>query len=385
MTIPNAPAFSTSEYRRRLEATWRGMTERGLDGLVLFSPSNIYYLAGMDSENLFDLQALIVPVEADPVLVIFDFERGRFENSSWLPKPAIYGGFDDPIATVAAALRELRLDDQRLGVEQRLPWLSPHHFLRLRAELPRATIEDAFGVVERVRLVKSEDEIALMRRAAALTDAGVMAGYRAIATGVRDSEVAAAIAEALYREGSETVCWGPVVAAGYRSGVAHSTFNGYTIQPGDAVFLEVTGVQKRYTGPLMRTAVVGKATPEQRRLGQVSADAVAAIIEAARAGVPARTVAQAGLRFIAPVEREVVFHYYLGYPVGIGYPPSWIESLGFFLRTDNPAPLAAGMVFHLPMSLRVAGRHGICLSHTMLVTPSGGVPLSTSPAQLAEL
>lgn len=385
MSIPKQPAFSITEYRRRLAATWRGMRERGLDGLVLMSPSNINYLAGMDSENLFDLQALVVPLEADPALVIFDFERGRFENSAWLPTPVVYGGFDDPIAAVARAVRDRGLDGQRLGVEQRLPWLSPHHFLRLRAELAKATIEEAFGVVEAVRLVKSADEIALMRRAAALTDAGVEAGFRAIAAGVRDSEVAAAVVDAMYRAGSDTLCWGPIVAAGYRSGLAHSSFNGYTIQPGDAVFLELTGMHRRYTGPVMRTAVAGTATPEQRRLARASADAVAAILEAAKAGTPARAVAEAGLQFIAPVEREVVFHYYFGYPVGIGYPPSWIESLGFFLRTDNPAPLAAGMVFHLPMSLRVAGRYGICLSHTMLVTEDGGVPLTSTPARLAEL
>ena len=72
-------------------------------------------------------------------------------------------------------------------------------------------------------------------------------------------------------------------------------------------------------------------------------------------------------------------------PVGLGYPPSWIETLGFFIRTDNPAPLEAGMIFHLPMSLRVAGRLGICLSQTMLVTPDGGVPLTSTPARLAEI
>ena len=115
------------------------------------------------------------------------------------------------------------------------------------------------------------------------------------------------------------------------------------------------------------------------RIGSVSVTRIAA------AGTPARTVADAGLRFIRPVERDVVFHHYFGYPVGIGYPPSWIETLGFFIRADNPAPLEAGMVFHLPMSLRVAGRLGICLSQTMLVTPEGGVPLTGTAAELVEV
>ena len=44
--------------------------------------------------------------------------------------------------------------------------------------------------------------------------------------------VAVAITEAMYRGGGETVCWGPIVAAGYRAGSTHSTFNGYELQKG---------------------------------------------------------------------------------------------------------------------------------------------------------
>ena len=100
---------------------------------------------------------------------------------------------------------------------------------------------------------------------------------------------------------------------------------------------------------------------------------------------PAKAIAAAGLRHIAPVEQGIVFHHNFGYPVGLAYPPSWIETLGFFLRANNPEPVESGMVFHLPMSLRVAGRFGICLSHTMLVTAEGGVALTRTPARLREL
>ncbi len=264
MSVPNEPAFSRPEYRRRLEATWEEMHRRALDALLLFSPGNIYYLAGMDSEDWVDLQCLIVPLRADPVLIILNFELGRCHNSSWLSSPVIYGPYDDPLDTIFALLRERKLTEQRLGIEQRSGWLSPHNFLRLRSGLPRASLEDAFGVVERVRLVKTDEEIALIRRAAALTDTGVTAGYRAIAPGIRDSEVAGAIVNAMYRGGSDPVCWGPIVAAGYRSGVAHSTHNGYVLKRGDAVFLEVTGEFRRYTAPSMRTAVIGSPSNEQR-------------------------------------------------------------------------------------------------------------------------
>ena len=81
MAIPHEPAFARDEYESRIAKVRRGMAERGLDGLVVFSPHSIYYLAGMDSENLFDFQCLIVPASGEPTLVILDFEEARAENS----------------------------------------------------------------------------------------------------------------------------------------------------------------------------------------------------------------------------------------------------------------------------------------------------------------
>jgi Xaa-Pro dipeptidase len=337
----------------------------------------------MDSENLFDPQACILAAGNDPLLVILDFELGRFKNSAWLEKPILYGQFDDPVDAFVKATAAEGLAGSRLGIDRR--WIGAQQYQQLVAALPQARIEDCFGVVERVRLVKSEAEIALMQKAASFTDAGVEAGFSAIAAGRRDYDVAAGIMAALYGAGSELSCWGPIVASGYRSGLAHSAHNGRELKTGETIFLELTGQCRRYTAPLMRTAVIGNPSAEQRRIADASASAVGAILEAAKAGTPAKTVATAGMRYIAPVEDSIVFHHNFGYPVGLGYPPSWIETLGFFVRADNPTPLEAGMVFHLPMSLRVAGRFGICHSHTMLVTADGGVALTQTPARLREL
>lgn len=383
MNVPKELAFSAGEYRRRVRLAQSRLRQRGLDAIVLFGPHNIHYLTGMDSENLFDPQACILTADADPVLVILDFELGRFENSAWLAKPVLYGSFDDPVTAFAGAIDAAGLSRGRIGVEQRA--INAQQSEQLGRLLPGVLLEDGFGIVEPVRLVKSAEEIALIRRAAAMTDKAVAAGFAAISDGHRDYEVAAAITAALYDGGSHLPCWGPIVASGYRSGLAHSAHNGRVMRTGDVVFLELTGQHQRYTAPLMRSAVIGRASAEQRRIADASAAAVEAILGTARPGIEAREVAEAGLAPIAPVESSVVFHHNFGYPVGLGYPPSWIEMLGFFLRADNPAPLQPGMVFHLPMSLRVAGTFGVCLSHTMLVTETGAETLTRSPAKLIQI
>lgn len=388
MTIPHEPVFEPSEYARRLAAVRAGMAERDLDALLVFSPHNVFYLCGMDSENLFDFQCLIVPAAAslEPVLVILDFEEARAANSVGAGRTVSYHAFDDPIEAVVAQVRELGLAGGRLGLESRAG-ITPAAFRRFTEHLGQAgaTIEDPFGIVENTRLVKSEPELALMRRSAALTDQAVLAAYAALRPGVRDAEIAAVIMDVFYRGGSDTVCWGPIVASGYRAGSAHSSFNGRRIEAGETVFLELTAEVRKYTAPLMRTAILGRPSAEQERVAEAGARAVETILATARPGIPAADVAHAAGAVLAPVLDGIVFHHNFGYPVGIGYPGTWIETLGFFLRVDNPRPLVPGMVFHLPMSLRKFGEWGVNQSHTIVITDTGATALTTTPARLKVL
>ena len=372
VSIPHEPAFPRTEFERRVVAAQTSLAARGLDGILLFGPHNVFYLSGMDSENLFDFQCLIVGRDGEPTLAILDFEEARAANSLGYGTPVSYHAFDDPVAFVADQLRARGIERGRLGLEQRAPFtLTPALLTRFREALPNATFEDPFGIVEDLRLVKSDAEVGYQRRAAGLTDAAVEAAYGVLRPGIRDAEVAAVIMDTLYRGGSDTVCWGPIVASGFLSGSAHSSFNGRQIQAGETIFLEITGEVKRYTAPLMRTAILGQPTAEIARVAEAGARAVQAILETARAGVPAADVARAAGRVVEPILDDIVFHHNFGYPVGIGYPGTWIETLGFFIRIDNPRPLKPGMVFHLPMSFRKFGEFGANQSHTIRISEDG--------------
>ena len=86
---------------------------------------------------------------------------------------------------------------------------------------------------------------------------------------------------------------------------------------------------------------------------------------------------------IATYGNQIAFHDLFGYPVGIGYPPNWIENPAFYLGADNYNPLQAGMVFHPPLTLRRLGEYGAGFSETLIVTETGAEPLSKLPRQLA--
>jgi Xaa-Pro dipeptidase len=390
MAIPRDLAFEPAEFDRRLRAVRAAMAARNLDALLLFTPGSINYLSGLDDNSLSDVTGLILPLDREPILVLFWFEAGRAENSCWLDDVRLYRAPNDPtpgagaVQAVVDALRSTSLasGSARLGVEMAPGGLSPGEHAELLAGLGDAHVEDSWPIVEVTRRTKSTAEIAYMRRAAAITDKAIEAGTGALKVGARDTDIAAVILETMSRLGSETSCQGPIIAAGFRSGAPHSSLARAVLNEGDTVFLELTAQVRRYTAPLMRTGILGQPTAEQQRAAAAGAAAVQTVIDTARPGIAAGDVARAAGAILKPLLPDLMFHGNFGYTVGLGYPPTWTERLGFQLRPDNHQPLEAGMTFHLPVSLRKFGEWGICQSHTVLITDTGCEPLTTAEARL---
>jgi Xaa-Pro dipeptidase len=387
MTIERQLPFDVVEFRDRVGRIQETMASRGLAGLILFSPQNVYYVSGMDTETMYGTEAVIVTAHGDPTLVVHEFERGRADNSCWLSSVRTFPSTDLFVDAVIDAARELGFDHGEIGVEQRT-WaplaapISPAGFDRIRQSLAGATLHDPWGIVEELRLRKSAAEVAYMREAGRLTEIGVAAGLAAVAEHVEDTTIAAEICHAIYRAGSELMCWGPIVASGFRAGAPHSNFSGRQLLRGDTVLLELTGQVRRYVAPALRTAIIGTPSSEIVRISDAALNAVAAVIETAGPGVPASEVAQAGTRALSSLPEGLVFHGTFGYPVGIGFPPTWGEYRGYLLRPDNHRALDVGMAFHLAVSFRKYGEFGICHSQTLLVTDNGAEALTSFPASL---
>jgi Xaa-Pro dipeptidase len=296
-----------------------------------------------------------------------------------------YNWYEDPLQRLAATVRDRGLDKERLGLDMRSRHVSGATLAGLRISLPAVQFEDSFGIVEECRLRKSPAEIAYMRAAAELTDRSVAVGFDSAHIGARDSDVAAAIMRYLYASGSEAICGGPIVATGYNAGIGHASFTGRTLQRGDTVFLEYSAQIRHYVAPVMRTAVLGKPTPEQGAFRDAGIAAIDAVLANARPGVPASLVARAALDCLEPVRHKIYFHGLVAYSVGLGFPPTRYEHLGYELREGNDRPLEEGMAFHVVMSLRKFAEFGVSQSHTVVITASGCEAITRSGAALAEL
>lgn len=378
--IAEEPVFERAEYERRVRVARDVMRERSIDVIVLFDPASVCYFTGFHSVNLWDLYAVVIADEDPVYVVLWDGEIPRFEVTGQLGKVVPYEGQSDPLDCLIEVLADLRFRAYGSDAWTRYyPAALPD---RLARDLRPLTTCDARPVLWATRLRKSPAEIALLKRVAAVTDLGLAAVVENAGIGVSDHELAAAAAEAMLRAGSGHFSIQPIVAIGPRAGIQHSESSGRRIHSGDTILLELGACLARYTAPVMRTVVVGQPSERVKKLAAVASEAVEATVEALRPGTPCSDVARVTQRVITEGIPDIYFHGYSGYPVGEGFPPSWLVNLGFYIHLRNDKPLVEGMVFHLPISLRDNGERGVALSYTAVVGPNGGDVMTGTAAEL---
>ncbi|MDX1522824.1 MAG: Xaa-Pro peptidase family protein, partial [Anaerolineae bacterium] len=250
--------FPLIEYQRRLTELRRRMAQRDLDVVLTTTPENICYLTGFESPGHYYFNALIVPLEGEPMMVSRHLEDSGVQALTWVEISRPYADTQDPISQVCATLQEFGLDRSRIGFEKNCWFFTAAQQQRLFAACDQATYIDCSGIVEAGRLIKSEYEIDLMRQVARTTEAGIQAGIEAIEPNVTENDIAAEIHYAMIKAGSEWPSIAPFIASGERGAIGHATWAGRVIQPQDSVFLEVSGCLKRYHAAMMRTVFVGE-------------------------------------------------------------------------------------------------------------------------------
>ena len=211
----------------------------------------------------------------------------------------------------------------------------------------------------------------------------MLAALDKIKVGVSDQVVAEAITSELVKGGTKSFAIFPMVAVGPRSGVPHHTQNGQVIRDGDTVFLECSPALHWYNSPQMRTALVGEPRdPWVEEFEKVGTEAMQAILEAAKPGMLACELAAIGSKVIDKIRDKISFHDNYGYPVGIGFPPSWLVNSDTVILKSCERPLMPGMTFHIPMTLRKFGEFCVGQSRTFAITENGCEDFSDLPMGL---
>ncbi|WP_353430221.1 M24 family metallopeptidase [Paracoccus denitrificans] len=372
--------FPQAEFTARLARLRRAIQPLGADAVMLTGPENIFWACGRQTAGYFAFQALIVPLEGEPVLLVRQLETTGARASTWLRDIRAWQDGEDPARALAELVADLGI--RRLAVEREGWFVSQSLGARISAALEGVDLCDGASVVEGLRAVKSPAELAAIRLAAGYAQAGLGAAIGRCAAGVSENDLAAAMFSAAISAGSEAMAMEPLISSGPRSGVPHATWRRRVLLEGDPVFLELAASHDRYHAALMRSVWIGAPPAEARRMMDVALRALDAALASMRPGVPCSLPHDAAQAVIDDAGYAAAFRKRIGYSMGAAFAPDWGEGAILSLFSGVSRELEPGMVFHLPATLRAYGAFTVGASETVIVTRSGIEILSDLPRTL---
>ncbi|MGH3241318.1 MAG: M24 family metallopeptidase [Spirillospora sp.] len=355
------------ERRRRLAAL---VAARDAGALLVTRLVNVRYLTGLDSSRA----ALLVPADGPAVLAT----DGRYAGTAAQvcpDVPLLVGRFVNEALTERAAADGHR----RLGFEAHDLTVEQHTALSALAAKAGVEMTPLGHLVEDLRLVKDEDEIALLREACAITDRAFASVLPEIRAGVTERAVAVALERAMVDFGAERPAFESIVASGPNGAVPHHHPGGRELQPGDLVTLDFGALYGGYHADMTRTVAVGEPAGWQREVYDLVHRAQLAAVAAAAPGAETKAVDAAARDVIKAAGHGEAFTHGLGHGVGLEIHEAPLMGYDRTGRLMDRVPITAEPGVYL------TGRGGVRIEDTLVVRPGGPEVLTTTTKDLLVL
>lgn len=355
-----------------LEREKEAIVSTGLDVLVSISPENVAYTSGVlvPSQPVVRRRhaMCVVSPGADPVMIVVDIEEGFVKSRTSIEDVRTYNEFtQDPMDLLADSINELGASAGRIGIE--LKYLPARDFEVLRKRLPKAEFVGCEEVFQRLRMIKTADEVNLLRRLGLMAEEADRDAFASVHPGMTENDVATAMVGGFFARGGEKINI-LAVGAGERSSYLNCPAAGRKLQRGDVVRVDLIGSINGYYSDVARTAVVGEPTTEQKAIWNIVVSAQNAVIERIKPGVNTRDlytfynemVRRDGL---APIN-------FVGHGLGL----SLHEEP--FIGKYGGCTLEEGMVLAVEPIHVIPGVMGFQLEDAVLVTKDGAERLTGS-------
>lgn len=391
--------ISRSEHLVRIRKIRDEMNKSRITAVYLTNPTRILYATGFSHISTERPLALVIP-QKDPIFMLGPkLEEDHVGQDASLIQEFYsypdYPGTTHPIRQFVNILKQKGLakgkiaTDSRDGAAGGWGYRGPS----LHDLLPQSKIFDGRNLVDKLRLVKSRQEIQLLRESARWAGKAHDILIGKLAPGIHDAVAGVeASLEALqkmmrqlgarYRQ----LKWGlsPVVVGcrgqvGTESAIPHAVFSPRKIKKGDVLVTEAGVEIGGYTSELERTLLVGKPGPKERRYFDAMLKAQDAALDAFKPGMPCSWVDEAARGIIEKMGLSSALRHHVGHGIGLdGHEPPWLDP-------GETTIMKPGMVFSCEPGLYVPGLAGFRHSDTVEITNRGMDFVTRYPRSLEKL
>ncbi|MFC4182888.1 Xaa-Pro dipeptidase [Saccharococcus thermophilus] len=338
--------------------------EHHIDGLLVTNPYNRRYITG------FTGTAGVAVISRDKAVFITDFRY--VEQASKQVQGFEIVQHTGPIVEEAAK-QVARLGIQKLGFEQED--VSYATFKAYESAV-KAELVPTSHVIEKLRLIKSESEIKILKEAAEIADAAFEHILSFIRPGVKEIDVANELEFFMRKQGATSSSFDTIVASGYRSALPHGVATEKVIEKGELVTLDFGAYYKGYCSDITRTIAVGAISDELKTIYDIVLQAQLRGMNGIKPGMTGKEADALTRDYIS----EKGYGEYFGHSTGHGIGLEIHEGPALSVRSD--VVLAPGMVVTVEPGIYIPGLGGVRIEDDTVVTENGNEPLTHSPKEL---
>jgi Xaa-Pro aminopeptidase len=360
----------TTPFAQRRRALRKQLEEAKIGTLLVTYPASWYYLTGFTGEA----GALLISATGATLITDGRFtEQARREAPRVRIVPQVHG-----LDTTLGEFLKKWAGRGRVGFPARHLTVAQFRAIK-RAAGRRVRWTSAEGYVERLRGHKDEQELAAMRRAAALADKAMAKALTILKPGVRELEVAAEVEYQMRVLGASGPAFETIVAFGERSAYPHARPTDKRLKKNELVVLDMGAILAHYCSDITRTVVFGKASNKVRGWHKAVQEARTAAVAAVRAGVTCGEVDAAARQVLAGYRLDRYFTHSTGHGLGIE-----VHEDPRVAKGQNQQ-LEAGNVITIEPGIYVPGIGGIRIEDDVAVHSGETEVLTRTPRDIIEI
>ena len=348
----------------RLDNLRKKLDEKGLDAILVSTPENRHYLSGFTGSA----GQLVVSRDAAILATDFRYTEQAGNQSPYFQVLQAGSGW----SWLSDLLREHEW--KKMGFESHQ--MTVDTYRQVTETLKGMPAEDkpslvaTTGIVEGLRSVKDQEELALLQKAIDVADGAMEAVSITIQPGETEREVAWRLEKAMRELGADSLSFETIVAAGPNGAMPHHRPTDRAIVPGEPIVIDMGAKVGGYCSDISRTVSVGEPDETFRRVYDTVLGAQLTAISTVRMGMSAGDADDLSRTVIAEAGYSENFGHSLGHGVGLvihEYPR---------VGPKSEHPLVESMVFTVEPGIYISGWGGVRIEDVVLLQEDGAKVLS---------
>ncbi|GER66148.1 Xaa-Pro dipeptidase [Weizmannia acidilactici] len=348
----------------KLEKLREKFSESGIDGILITSPYNRRYMSNFTGTT----GIVLISEDAAKFITDFRYVEQASEQCEGYEIVQHQGPVEQEVAKQVEAM-----GIKKLGFEQ--DYMS-YALFKTYERVLKAELVPVSGLVENLRLIKTEAEIKILKEAADIADAAFKHILDFIKPGITELEVSNELEFFMRKCGATASSFDTIVASGTRSALPHGVASNKVIEKGDFVTLDYGALYKGYCSDITRTVAVGEPSEQLKEIYHIVLESQVLAVEKIKPGMTGVEADAVSRDYIASKGYGEAFGHSLGHGIGLEIHE------GPNLSKRSAYTLEPGMVVTIEPGIYLPGVGGVRIEDDALITEDSNELLTHSTKEL---